>query len=86
MLSIGQKVKDQISGFEGVIVAENRYPNGTFHYVVRRDLGETKTDRVFGESQLEVMETAGEIEKPVAKATEIAKTKKAGKKKNPTKL
>lgn len=67
MLLKGQKVKDQISGFEGLVTETKRYPNGTVHHLIRSGVGKLTKDLWFGENQLEL------LGKPIEPAkTEIA--------------
>jgi hypothetical protein len=59
MINLGDKVKDKVSGFEGIAVARHSYLNGcdriSIQPVIKED-GTLPEDETFDEPQLEVIE------------------------------
>ena len=63
---VGQKVKDRITGFQGIIIARTEWLNGCLRYVVQaqKRTAEGKTvDDTIDEQQLILMEKPKEAKK-----------------------
>lgn len=65
MIKLGQKVRDTITGFEGIAIVEARYLNGCVQFCVKPtslEKGKTIEGEYFDEGQLEILMDAKSLE------------------------